>query len=238
MGVTEDAVTDHGIVADGAKIIGSAKTLNFEALVASGAEVVFLSLDLVSHIQLEPSLKAAGISAAYFRVDTFSDYAALMSRFCSLTGRGDLYEKNVTEVQGRIDALKARGGCSGTRVLLIRAYSSGIKAKGEDNLAGLILKELGAKNLVEDYPSMLEDMSLEHILVANPDCIFVLTMGNEEAARSYLRDNYEKNPAFTELSAVKGGRYHLLPKELFHYKPNERWDESYEYLWQLLNPVD
>ena len=28
----------------------------------------------------------------------------------------------------------------------------------------------------------------------------------------------------------------LLPKDLFHYKPNERWDESYEYLARILYP--
>ena len=35
-------------------------------------------------------------------------------------------------------------------------------------------------------------------------------------------------------TAVKGGRCHYLPKELFQYKPNARWAEAYEYLIDLL----
>ena len=32
------------------------------------------------------------------------------------------------------------------------------------------------------------------------------------------------------------GRYVILPGELFHYKPNKRWGESYEYLADILYP--
>ena len=40
-------------------------------------------------------------------------------------------------------------GQEGPKVLLIRAYSSGAKAKGMDNLAGVILHELGARNIAD-----------------------------------------------------------------------------------------
>ena len=121
-------------------------------------------------------------------------------------------------------------------VLLMRAYSSGIKAKSDDNLAGLILKEYGLRNIADEHPSLLEDMSLEHLVATDLDLIFVMTMGNEEAAMSYLASEIENNPAFSGLAAVKSGNYHILPKDLFHYKPNERWDESYEYLAKILFP--
>ena len=38
------------------------------------------------------------------------------------------------------------------------------------------------------------------------------------------------------LTAVKQDRLILLPKELFHYKPNARWGESYAYLAKILYP--
>ena len=28
----------------------------------------------------------------------------------------------------------------------------------------------------------------------------------------------------------------VLPKDLFHYKPNNRWGESYQYLGEILYP--
>lgn len=236
-GATADAADEHGLDIGNAEIVGTAKTVYTENLVASGATVAFLSADLAAHLTLQKSLEGLGIRPLYFRIDTFEDYAVLMSHFCTVTGRDDLYEKHVTEVGAHIDAIRAKIPTEEDRtVLLMRAYSSGIKAKSDDNLAGRILSAYGMVNIADAHPSLLEDMSLEHILTENPDFIFVLTMGNEESALLYLRENIENNPAFAGLSAVKNGAYHILPKELFHHKPNERWDESYEYLAKILYP--
>lgn len=237
VGVTADAVEDHGLAVGDAAIIGTAKTVDPEALVASGATVALLSADLTAHLELESALTDLGIRCLYFRVDTFDDYADLMALFCSVTGRADLYAQHVTAVGDRIEAIRAQIPADESRtVLLMRAYSSGIKAKRDDNLAGMILKEFGLRNIADASPSLLEDMGLEHIVAADPDCIFVLTMGNEEAARSYLSAQIESNPAFSALSAVQNGNYVMLPKALFHYKPNESWDESYAFLARILYP--
>ena len=235
VGATSDAVDEHSLDIGNAAIIGTAKSVNTETLVASGATVAFLSADLTAHLTLKTTLEGLGIRPIYFQVDTFSDYARLMSHFCAITERDDLYEEHVTLVEAHIAEILATIPQEEERtVLLMRAYSSGIKAKSDDNLAGLILKEYGMNNIADAHPSLLEDMSLEHIVTEDPDAIFVLTMGNEESALAYLSEHIEKNPAFAGLSAVKNGAYHILPKELFHYKPNERWDESYEYLAKLL----
>lgn len=42
------------------------------------------------------------------------------------------------------------------------------------------------------------------------------------------------NPAWASLTAVQEGHFHLLPKDLFHLKPNARWGESYEILADYL----
>lgn len=237
VGVTSDAVEDHGLDVGDAKIIGSAKSINKESLVASGADIALLSADLVAHLELRDALEDVGIRCIYFRVNTFEDYSRVMKHMTSVTGRDDLYKKNVTDVGERIEAIREKIPQNECRTLLLmRAYSSGIKAKGDDNLAGLILKEFGLLNIADSRPSLLEDMSLEHIVESDPDVIFVLTMGSEQSALAYLKSNLESNAVFASLSAVKSGCYHVLPKELFHYKPNERWDESYEYLARILYP--
>lgn len=236
VGVTSDAVEEHGLEVGDAVIVGTAKTVNKEALIASGATAVLLSADLTAHLELEDSLTALGIECIYFRVDTFEDYKSVMARLCDVTGREDLYLKNAVEVEARITAVTERIPEDDRTVLLMRVYSSGIKAKSDDNLAGLILKKYGLRNIADEHPSLLEDMSLEHVVATDPDLIFVMTMGNEEAAMSYLASEIEKSPAFSGLTAVKSGNYYILPKDLFHYKPNERWDESYEYLAKILFP--
>lgn len=237
-GVVEDAVTERELDVGDAQIVGTVKEPNTEEILALEPDWVILSADLTAHAEVRDVLESAGLACSYFRVDTFADYENLMHQFVSLTGVEDRLEETVEPAKEKMEAALAvaeRAEATPT-VLLIRAFSSGIKAKAEDELAGAILSELGAINLAQQNPSMLEDFSLEDVILADPDYIFVTTMGDEGEAIAYLDSLIEKNPAWQSLSAVEHDRCIILPKELFHYKPNERWGDSYEYLANILYP--
>ena len=239
VGATSDAVEERGLVlGDHVAIVGSVKNPGFEEILAAQPDFVMLSADIAAQAELHDALTDAGIPHAYYRVDTFEDYRAMMEQFCGMTGRQDLYEQNAVAVGRQIDAVReAAKGQPQPTVLLLRAFATGVKAKGADQLAGAILADLGATNLVDQYQSLLEDLSMEEIVAADPDVILVVTMGgDEEAALGYLEEHFESNPAWAGLSAVQNGRYEVLPKELFHYKPNARWGESYAYLAKILYP--
>jgi iron complex transport system substrate-binding protein len=196
-----------------------------------------LSADLAAHLKLEESLIQAKLDYGYFRIDTFGDYKAFMGQFCALSGRDDLFSKNVLETEKRINTIRQKIPENNSQtVLLLRVYSTGMKAKSDDNIAGLILKEFGLKNLADIHPSMLEDISLEQIVTDDPDFIFASTMGSVKDAEKYLENNITSNPAWEELTAIKNNRYVVLPKELFHYKPNEKWDKAYEFIAKLIFP--
>ncbi len=236
VGVTEDAIEEHGLDVGDAEIIGTVKHIDLEKVVSLEPDYVILSADLTAHLSLQDSLDDMHIPYGYFRVDVFDDYKNLMAQFCEITQRPDLYEAHVQNVEKEIAQTKEMIPETDSEVLLLRAFSTGMKAKSDDNLAGQILKEFGLKNIADDDSSLLEDISLEKIIQADPDYIFVMTMGDEEGAKAYL-DNYALgHPAWNGLTAVKNEKYYLLPKELFHYKPNNRWSESYEYLAKIIWP--
>lgn len=239
VGVTQDALEqrDLGLPEDIA-VVGTVKEPNAEEIIALEPDLVLLASDITAQAEIRDVLENAGLACAFFQVDTFADYAFMMEQLCAVTGREDLYEENVTQVGQQIEEAQANAALSSTRpnVLLIRAFSTGIKAKTDDELAGAILKDLGAHNIADDHPSMLEDLSLEEVIAADPDYIFVTTMGDEQKALDYLNGLIQQNPAWSELSAVKEDRYIVLPKDLFHYKPNNRWGESYQYLGEILYP--
>ena len=239
VGTTSDAIEERGLVlGDEVAIVGSVKQPNFEEILAANPDFVILSADTAEHVELHDALTDAGIAHAYYRVDTFSDYLSMLEQFCSLTGRDDLYEQNGLEVQAQIQqVLEEVEGREGPTVLLLRAYSTGAKAKGADYLAGVMLEDLGAENLVERYDSLLEEVSMEEVIAADPDYIFVVTMGSsQEKALEYMSEHFQSNPAWAGLTAVANDHYVVLPKELFHYKPNARWGESYETLAKYLYP--
>lgn len=236
VGVTDDAIKERGLDLPDAQVIGTTKAPNLEWILALEPDWVILSADIAQQVSAMEVLEGAGIACEAFCVDTWQAYAAMMDVFTQKTGRRDLYEQIIPpmeqEISRIIEAAKAK---KSPKVLLLRAYSSGAKAKGADNLAGVMLHDLGCVNLVDLHPSLLDELSLEAIVMEDPDWILVSVMGgDEEAALHALNETLGKNPAFQALTAVTEGRMKVLPKNLFHYKPNARWAESYGYLYEML----
>jgi len=240
-GTTDDAITERGLpLGEDVAVIGTTKNPNLEVALSLAPDFAILSADTVDHLQAAETLKAAGVPCAFFRVDTLEDYVDAMKICTDITGRADLYEENALAVQRQaqevIDTVRPVLEEGQPTALLIRAYSTGSKAKGMDNLAGVALHDLGVRNLVEEHPSLLEELSMEEIIAADPDYIFITTMGSAQKALDALAEGIQSNPAWSSLSAVKSGNTYILPSDLFHYKPNARWGESYAYLADILCP--
>lgn len=237
-GVTEDAWSERGLdLPQDTAVLGTVHAPDLESVLALEPDLVLLSADMDSHLALDEGLTGAGVPHAYFRVDTVTDYLDMLRTCTDLTGRADLYRTEGETLQTRVEEVLASvRGLPAPRVLYLRAYSTGVKAKGSDSITGAMLKDLGAVNLVEAAGStILEDLQLESILAADPDFIFVTTMGaDEQKTLDHLRDTFQSDPAWATLTAVREGRYVVLPKDLFHYKPNGRWGESYEMLAGIL----
>ena len=236
-GVTDDAITERGLTLPGnVQVIGTTKSPNLELILSLDPDLVILSADIAAQVAAAQTLKEAGVPCAAFRVDTVQQYAQMMDAFTQLTGRRDLYDAQIPPMLAQIDAIITGAKAhEAPTVLLLRAYSTGVKAKGADNLAGVMLEDLGCDNLAERVPSMLEELTLESIVDADPDCIFISIMGSDEdAALAALDASWGQSPAWQALRAVSAGRVYVLPKDLFHYKPNARWGESYAYLSNLL----
>ena len=235
--VTQDAYDERGLeLPEDTVNLGANQQPDLEALFAAEPDLVLLTPDLDGQMGLRDSLEAAGIPAAWFKVETFDDYLNMLKICTDLTGRSDLYQKNGLDIQSEIDAAIASvpEGEAPT-VLLLRAYSSAVRAKNSDNIAGAILKDLGAANIADSDSGLLEDLQMESILAADPEFIFVTTMGaSQEAALESLDELLHSDPAWQTLTAVKEDRVEVLPKDLFHYKPNARWGESYQMLAELM----
>lgn len=246
--VTEDAesLLASSAFPKGLVNLGSVKAPNVEEMIAADVDFVILSAAIEGHAMLKDTLESAGITAAYFEVEHFEDYKEMMKIFTSITGRDDLYQKNVAAIEEGIAEQIARAAAAkevseegwnagedgkSPTVLFLRAFSTGVRAKGSDSMTGQMLKDLGCVNIADSDDSLLEDLSMESIIAADPDFIFVTTMGESEAAAlSMVEEQLLSNPAWQGLSAVQKDHYYVLPKELFHNKPNSRWEESYHIL--------
>lgn len=236
-GITNDAYDGHTLdIPEDVKNYGDVKSPSVEGLIADGVDFVILSGTIANQVKLEETLNSSGITAAYFDVENFDDYLSMLKICTDITGRSDLYAENGEAVRERVEQSVERAkDKEHPKVLLLRSYSTGIKAKSSDNMTGQMLADLGCENIADSESSLLEELSLEAIVRADPDFVFITTMGGDtEAAIAQYEETLGSNPAWQELTAVKDGRVHVLPKDMFHYKPNNRWGEAYEYLEEIL----
>ena len=237
----EDAWEDFGLELPNAVNIGGAHSPNLELIFSANPDFVIASASTSSNVEMKETLEAAGITVAYFDVDNFEDYLVMLDICTELTGRKDLYEKNGLEIQSRIEATKrdmeARALPENQRtVLLLRAHSGSVKAKGsEGTILGEMLADLGCINIADSDSSLLEALSVESVIRQEPYRIFVVTRGNDtQKAVDNLNQMMVENPAWGTLKAVAEGRLHLMDRKLFNIKPNAEWATSYEQLSEIL----
>ncbi len=229
---------DLGLPEDIANV-GTYQDPNIEEILALNPDLVLLSSETTrtdSHVALKDALSSAGITAAYFSVTHFEDYLNMLKICTDITGDSEAYQTNGIAVQEEIEQIIADNKLeTAPDVLLMITFSGGIRAQSSDTMTGKMLADLGCHNILDDNPSMLQDFSVENIIETDPDYIFVIPMGNDDAlAQKNLKENVESNPAWSSLTAVANDHYILLPKDKFLYKPNANWAESYAWLVDVL----
>ena len=234
-GVTEDALELEGLSPD-AVSIGTISEPNLEAILALTPDLVMLADGIPSQETLQENLLVAGIDCQIIDIGSFEDYDAIMKELTGKTGRSDLYEENVSQVAARIqDVISQAKDLDPASYLALRVSATKNKALKNDNFACQIMNDLQMTNIAED-DSALDDLSVEAVVAADPDYLFIIPQGSEDKAMDSYREAFESKPVWQDLTAVKEGRVYVLPKDLFQYKPNNLWDEAYAYIYELRKP--
>lgn len=235
----DDAWVDFGFpMPEDAVNLGNTKDLSLEALLAAEPDFVIGSVSTPEHLQWKDTLEAAGIPVAYFEVSDFEDYLRMLEICTAITDRMDVYVTRGLSLQRKIDECIARAAERGTspRVLYLRASATSIRAKNsKGSVLGEMLADLGCINIADTDDTLLENLSVEHILMQDPEFIFIVRLGDdEEAARENAYQFLRDNPALESLTAVKNNRVIFLDKRMYNMKPNNLWAEAYLQLEDIL----
>lgn len=218
--------------------LGAIKEPNFEVLLSAQPDFVLASCNTTTNVDMKDSLEKANIPVAYFDIQNFTDYLRMLEICTQLTGCPERYVQYGEEIGKEIDQAVARQDGSQPTILCMRATGSSCKVKGStDFLLGEMLADLGCINVADQDSALLEDLSLEAIMAADPDYIFVVLQGSDPTdAQQTLERTLLSNPAWQSLRAVQEGRFYTLEHSLYNLKPNARWGEAYEKLADILYP--
>ena len=217
--------------------LGAVKSPSIETLLAADPDFVIGSANTAADVELMELMDELGIPAACFEVTSFDDYLEMLGICTRITGDAEAYRLHGEAVQEQVEAARARADGSSPTVLYIRATGSSCKVKGsEGSVLGEMLADLGCENIADSETGLLESLSLETIVAADPDYIFAVLQGEMEGAQAMLEGTLLDNPAWEGLTAVKEGRFYLMDQQLYNLKPNARWGEAYEGLADILYP--
>lgn len=245
VGASDDAFGHYAVDSSKVSGVGRSTSLNLESILALKPDFVIMTgiadgkhSTGVSQADAKSALAEAGVPVAFFKVTTFADYKRMMGTLCAITGRNDLYKKNVTKVGEKIKSAVSRYSVASKSpsVLVVSAFSKGLVVQSSSGMAGAIVRDLGAVNVADEHPSLLSDFSLEAAVEANPDYVLVLAASDDAAtAQKYYDQVAGSNSAWQGMDAVKEGRVTMLDAAHFLYKPNADWAESYVLAGKALN---
>ncbi len=215
--------------------VGSYTEPNVEQILKLNPDLVVMSSNISGQRDIEQVLRDANIKVMFSDINSFDEYLTVLQNFTTINNTPELYETNGVTVQNQIDEAVIKASELEPKTgLILRTSTAMLKALPSDNFSVQIMEDMGISNIANSNTSILDDISIEAILKEDPYYIFLVIMGSdEEASMEKINQYIAENPAWETLSAVKKGRFIVLPKDLFHYKPNNRWGEAYEYIYDI-----
>ncbi|MBQ9856963.1 MAG: ABC transporter substrate-binding protein [Clostridia bacterium] len=242
--ITVGETIERGFVKNSTYLVdqGAGKKIDVEALIMAEPDFIIGSNDIPAHVRAKEQAEKAGIPFALFHVESLDDYIRVFKIMTRINQNEEAFEVYANEVyenaQRVIKEAEKFKETSLQNVLFIRSGSSysSAKAKTKDmHFAAKMLDDLGAYNIAEDVPVIIDGLSFEEIYLKDPDAIFISLMGNEEATVEFMKTLLNE-PRWQALKAVQSGRCYFLSKELFQYKPNAQWAKAYEEMAKMLYP--
>ncbi|MBE5791937.1 MAG: ABC transporter substrate-binding protein [Clostridiales bacterium] len=242
--VTVGEAVERGFAEENTLLVdsGAGKKIDVEALFMSEPDLIIGSADIPFHEKARQMIKNTSVPFALFHVESIEDYLRVFEIMTSINNTAENYIKYGEIVQKEamkvIKHANEYANKEPQEILFIRSGSgySSAKAKTRDmHFAAQMLYDLGAKNIADDIPIIIDGLSFEEIFMKDPDAIFISLMGDEQAAKAYMNALFNK-PEWRMLRAVQNGRCYFLSKELFQFKPNARWAEAYLEMAKMLYP--
>ena len=223
--------------------LGAIKEPNLEVLLSVEPDLVIASAKTEAAVALLPTLEQAGIPVLYFDISDVQDYLDMLFKCTGLTGHEENYTKYGTDMMEQIERTRDRARAyegEPETVLYVRATGSTCKVKNsQGTVLGEMLADLGTVNIADSADSLLEELSMEVILSADPDKIFIVMQGSDqEKVQNTLEQSLLSNPAWQQLTAVQNGEVYYMDQALYNVKPNARWGEAYEGLADILYGED
>ncbi|MGM9539239.1 ABC transporter substrate-binding protein [Anaerovibrio sp.] len=220
----------------GASEVGIIHSPSLETIVSLKPDLV-IGTNVPFHQGLIPTLEKAGIPLYINELNSFEDIYNTLELFGRWTGKEEVAGERIKALQAeRQELTEAVSGRTPPRSLVIFGSPDSFSMATGRTFAGSLIGQLGGGNIADtlENDSAYIPLSMEYLAKENPEVIFIIMMGNPQQMEEKIHKDLEASPAWAETSAVKNGRVHILPYNLFTVNPGVQAADAMKLLYKYM----
>lgn len=220
--------------------VGYVYNINLEKVTALQPDLVIAMQGM--HEDLVAPLGNSHIPVITLKYKTIDDTFAAIDLFGKIVGAPDRAEQVAEQVRLQMQAVveKVPAGPP-VKVAILHATAKSVTVEMDSTIAGSIAKALGFTNIAAGSDSLhtggnMVPYSLETLVAADPDALFVVTMGSQAEIEKRMQADVASNPAWASLRAVQRQKVYFLPADLFLLNPGLQMPAAFQYMAKLIYP--
>ena len=217
--------------------VGNYYNPDMEKLLSLNPDLVLLHSKRGKHWEIQKLLRAAGVESVCVDYANYDDFLRLLDFFARLNGNPPEAFALRKCIADEVDALcrAAEAHAKPSFLCMIAAGDGFLSETPHGNTANMAAR-LGARNVVPGASPVRVKFSMEQLMLADPDVIFLLRTGPEGKSAASVRADLDKRMEWRNLKAVRSGRVYMLEPEMFLYLPGERYPEAFRRVAECLYP--
>ncbi|HFJ9438113.1 MULTISPECIES: ABC transporter substrate-binding protein [Bacillus] len=218
------------------QVIGNAHQPNFEQIASLKPDVLIANNGFQKNV---PTVEGQGTKVMISSANSLQDIQKNIELYGTIMKK----EGKAKELNQKInDQIKTYEKKSDVKALLVYGAPGTYLAALPTSLSGDILEKTGGKNIAANFPEMKEypqyaQLSVERIIEANPDVIYLITHGDPNSVKKAFEGEMMKNEAWKNLDAVKQNRVVILPPDLFGSNPGTKVTEAMDFMYKSIQDV-
>lgn len=220
--------------------VGPVYNVSLEKVLACQPDLVIASAD--HHAKLAAQLEESHIPVLVLKTKTYDDVKRNLDIIGKVYGKEDAAKAKEAELDQAVQAIADAVPAQGKRVAIIHATPSSVSVELPSSIAGDMAQLLHLQNIAADAATDGQTTripySMESLVQADPDVIFLTSMGSSDKIEKRIQEDIKGNPAWASLSAVKAGRVYVLPENISSSirawtirKPSPIWP-----IWSIRRP--
>ena len=218
--------------------VGKVYQIDAEKVIACQPDLVIASAD--HHAKLVAQLEESHIPVLVLKTKTYDDVKRNLDIIGKVYGKEDAAKAKEAELDQAVQAIADAVPAQGKRVAIIHATPSSVSVELPSSIAGDMAQLLHLQNIAADAATDGQTTripySMESLVQADPDVIFLTSMGSSDKIEKRIQEDIKGNPAWASLSAVKAGRVYVLPEKYFLLNPGLDYPKAVAYMAHLVYP--